>query len=159
MPFFNSYSSFINGNQKEKMSHLLPDSSITLFIGLGFILLVVCGILACTIWTSIRLCKVEPPKLKFLFAMVFLQILLGGLTVFGVKSIKNDPLIDIGTGVGITFLSGILFIKLILKNGWKKSLRVWAVATGMQLVFVPVCSMVMAVGWVRLLLLLYPPQF
>jgi hypothetical protein len=141
------------------MSHLLPDASTTLFLGLGFILLVICGIITLTIWTSLRLSKVESPKLKFLLAMVFLQILLGGLTVFGVKSIKNDPFIDIGSGLGIIFLSGILFIKLMLKNGWKKSLRVWAVATGMQLVFVPVCSVVMAVGWVRLLLLLYPPQF
>ncbi len=141
------------------MSHLLPDSPIILFLGLGFILLINCGIITWTIWTSIRLSKVEPPKLIFLFVIVFLEILLGGLTVFGVKSIKNNLFIDIGSGLGMTFLSGIIFIKLILKNSWKKSLRVWAVATGMQLVFVPVCSAVMVVGWVRLLLLLYPPQF
>jgi len=141
------------------MSQLIPDSSITLFLGLGFILLVICGILACTIWTSIRMCKVQPPKFILLFTMAFVQILLGGLTVFYVKSIMNDPFIDIGSGLGIMFLSGILLIKLILKNSWKKTLRVWAVATGMQLVFVPVCSVLMATGWLRLLLLLYPPQF
>ncbi|MCX6034271.1 MAG: hypothetical protein NTV38_04745, partial [Chloroflexi bacterium] len=62
--------------------------------------------------------------MKLLFAIALLQILLGGLTVFVLRSINDDPFIDIGSGAGITFLSGLFFIKLILKNGWKRSLRV-----------------------------------
>jgi hypothetical protein len=141
------------------MSRFLPNSSTTLFIGLGFYLLIVCGIITWTIWTSLHLSKVEPPKFRFLFVMVLVQFLLGGLTLLGVRSIRNDPFMDIGSGLVIIFLSGIVFIRLILKKSWKTSLRVWFVATGMQLVFVPICSVIMVMGWSRLLLLLYPPQF
>jgi hypothetical protein len=141
------------------MSHTLSGFSITMFLGLGLILLVLCGIIALTTWISFRLRKVEHPKLKFLIAIAFLQILLGGLTVFVLRAIKNDPFIAIGTGLGITILSGLLFIKLIFKYGWKQSLRIWAIAAGMQLVFVPVCSVVMLVGWVMFTFMLYPPQF
>jgi len=97
--------------------------------------------------------------LKFLVAIVFLQILLGVTTGFVVRAIKNDPFICVGTGLGITILSGLLFIKLILKYDWKQSLRIWAIAAGLQLVFVPVCLVVMLVGWVMFTLWLYPPQF
>lgn len=103
--------------------------------------------------------KVDIPKLKLLFAIAFLQILLGVMSVFIVKAIKNDPFIAIGTGFGITFLSGLFFLKFLLKNGWKQSLRVWAIAVAMQLVLVPICSVVILVVWVRFLYWLYPPQF
>jgi hypothetical protein len=142
------------------LSSTLP--VIILFLGLGFILLILCGIITWTIRISLRLNKVDIPKLKFLFSIAFLQILLGVITIFIlfiVGPITDEPFIAIGTGSGITLLSGILFIKLILKNGWKQSLRVWAIAVAMQLVLVPVCSVVMSVALVMFLLLVYPPQY
>jgi len=131
--------------------------AITMCLGLGFILLILCGIITLTTWISFRLRKVESPKLKFLVAIAFLQILLGGLTVFVVKAINDDPFLCFGTGLGVIFLSGLFFIRLIFKYGWKQSLHIWAIAAGMQLVLVPVCSVVMVGGLVGLIFTLYPP--
>ena len=141
------------------MSQHIPGFSISMFLGFVFTFLVLCGIIAWTTWIGFRLRKVEPPKLIFRIAIAFLQILLGGLTVFVVKAIHNDPFIAIGTGLGITILSGPFFMKLILKCGLKQTMHIWAIAAGMQLVFVPVCAVVMVVGWVMISFLLYPPQF
>jgi len=141
------------------MSPSQTDSVIVLLLGLGFILLVIGGIISWTTRISIRLNKVEAPKIRVLFAIAFLQVLLGGLTVIAARAIYNDPFIDLGTGLGMTFLSGLIFIKLLLKNGWRRSLGIWVIAAAMQLVLVPICSGIMVVGWLRFLLLLYPPQF
>jgi hypothetical protein len=141
------------------MSQFTLQPAITLFLGLGFILLVICGIITATIRKSFGIYKLNIPKLKLMFAVAFLQILLGVMTVFIVKGIKNDPFIAIGTGWGMTILSGLFFLKLILKNSWRQSLGVWALASAMQLVLVPICSAVLLVGWVMLLIWLYPPQF
>jgi hypothetical protein len=103
--------------------------------------------------------KEDAPKTKSLFAVSFLQILTGVVTVLVVKMIKDEPLIALGTGLVIILLSGILFIKLILKNGWKQSLRVWGTAAAVQLVLLPVCSVIMSVVWVMFILWLYPPQY
>ena len=111
-----------------------------------------------TIWISFRLRKVEPPKFKFLFAIAFLQILLGILTIYVVDAVNDEPSLYIGTGLGITILSGLLFIKMFLKNDWKQSLRIWAIAAIMQLVFVPVCSVVMLLGLFIIGFMLHPPQ-
>jgi hypothetical protein len=140
------------------MSYSHPDPVIVMLLGLGFIFFVLCGILTWTSLISIRLSKVEPPRSRFLIAIAFLQVLLGGLTGFAIRAIIDDPFIDIGTGLGMTFLSGMFFTKLILKNGWRRSLRVWAIAAAMQLVLVPICSVIMVVGWVMFFLWLYPPQ-
>jgi len=98
------------------------------------------------------------PKLKFLFTIAFLQILLGVMTVWIVKAIQDEPFIAIGTGLIIMLLSGLFFIKWILKNPWKLSLRVWAMAALMQVVLVPVCSVFMSVIGVWFLWRLFPPQ-
>jgi hypothetical protein len=139
------------------LSHFLTYPVIVLLLGLGFILFILCGIITLTIRISIRLNKLEPPKLWFLFAIAFLQLLLGGLTVYALRAIIDDPYIDLGIGLGMTFLSGLFFIKLILKNGWRRSLRVWAIAAAMQLVLVPICSAILVVGWLMLFFFLYPP--
>jgi hypothetical protein len=136
------------------LSYPFPGSTI----GLMSIPLVLWGIMTLTIWISFRLCKVEPPKLKFIFANAFLQVLLGILTVFVVESIKYIPFLIIGTGLGIMILSDLLFIKRFLKNDWKHSLRIWAIAAAMQLVFVPVCSAVMLLGWFVFNFMNHPPQ-
>jgi hypothetical protein len=140
------------------MSQFFTGFSITILIGLLFTLLVLCGIIAWTNRISFRLRKVELPKWRLLFAFAFLQILLGVLTIFVVRAIKNDPFLDIGSGLGVAILSGLVFIKMILKTGWKQALRVWVIAAGMQLVLVPVCSTAMLVVWVMLSFLLFPPQ-
>jgi hypothetical protein len=108
------------------MSLILPDLFNFLVIGLGFNYFVLWGIIVWTIRISFLLRKVESSKYKFHFAIAFLLILLGGLVVFVLRAINDDPFIDIGTRVGITILSGLLLILMILKNGWKRSLRIWA---------------------------------
>jgi hypothetical protein len=141
------------------MSRFLPYPVLALFFGLGCILLVICGVMTWTTRISFRLGKVEPPKLKFLVAVAFLQVLLGVLTVFALKAVKDDPVIDLGIGLGMIFLSGLFLQKLIIKTGWRQCLRIWCIATLIQLVLVPVCSLFLLVGLYLLLLLLYPPQF
>jgi hypothetical protein len=101
---------------------------------------------------------VESPKLRFILAIAFLQILLGILTIYVVELIKYEPFLIIVTGLGVTILSGLLFIKLFLKNDWKQSLRIWAIAAVMQVVFVPVCSGVMLLGWFVFYFMNHPPQ-
>jgi hypothetical protein len=141
------------------MSRILSDPFNFSVIGLVSIPLVLLwGVISLTIWISFRLRKVEPPKFKFLFAIAFLQILLGILTIYVVDAINDEPSLYIGTGLGITILSGLLFIKMFLKNDWKQSLRIWAIAAIMQLVFVPVCSVVMLLGFFIIGFMLHPPQ-
>jgi hypothetical protein len=141
------------------MSPILSDPFNFSVIGLVSIPLVLLwGVISLTIWISFRLRKVEPPKFKFLFAIAFLQILLGILTIYVVDAINDEPSLYIGTGLGITILSGLLFIKMFLKNDWKQSLRIWAIAAIMQLVFVPVCSVVMLYGFFIIGFMLHPPQ-
>jgi hypothetical protein len=140
------------------MSLFLPDPFLFLVVGLVSIPLVLWGIIALTIRISFRLRKVESPKLKFIFAIAFLQTLLGILTLFVVEAIKYEPFLIIGTSLGITILSGLLFIKMFLKNDWKQSLRIWAIAAVMQMVFVPVCSGVMLLGWFVFYFMNHPPQ-
>ena len=140
------------------MSYIPTLPVITLFLGLGFILLILCGITTWTTGVSFRVNKMVTPKLKFLFTIAFLQILLGVMTVWIVKAIQDEPFIAIGTGLIIMFLSGLFFIKWILKNPWKLSLRVWAIAVLMQVVLVPVCSVFMSVIGVWFLWRLFPPQ-
>ncbi len=140
------------------MSRILSDPFPFSAIGLVSIPLVLWGIISLTIWISFRLRKVEPPKFKFLFAIAFLQILLGILTIYVVDAINDEPSLYIGTGLGITILSGLLFIKMFLKNDWKQSLRTWAIASVMQLVLLPVCSAVMLLGWFVFYFINHPPQ-
>jgi hypothetical protein len=141
------------------MSRILSEPYIFSIIGLVFIPLVLWGIIALTIRLSFQLRKVEPPKLKFMFAISFLQILLGILTIYVIELIKYEPFLVFGTALGITILSGLLFIKIFLKNDWKQSLRIWIIAAVMQMVFVPVCSMVMLLGWFVFYFMNHPPQF
>jgi hypothetical protein len=138
------------------MSRILSDPLPFSAIGLVSIPLVLWGIISLTIWISFRLRKLEPPKLRFIFAIAFLQILL--LTMYVVERIKYEPFLIIGTGLGIIILSDLLFIKMFLKNDWKQSLGVWAIASVMQLVFLPVCSAVMLLGWFVYYFINHPPQ-
>jgi hypothetical protein len=92
------------------MSGYLDSFSISMFLGFGIILLILWGIMTGITWISLRLAKVEHPKWRFLFAIAFLQILLGGLTLFVVRAIKIDPFLDVGTGLGMTCLSSLFFI-------------------------------------------------
>jgi hypothetical protein len=136
----------------------IPGFPLISMIGFVSIPLVLMGIMAFTTRISFRLSKVEPPKLRFLFAVAFLQILLLVLTLYVVESIKYEPFLIIGVALGITILAGLFFIIMFLKNNRKQSLRIWAIATVMQLVFLPVCSGVMLMGWFAFNFLNYPPQ-
>jgi hypothetical protein len=141
------------------MSQLLQLPVIIFFLGLVVILLILCGVLAWITRISFRLNKVDAPNTKSLFAISFLQILTGVITVLVIRAIKDDPLIALGAGLVIMLVSGIFLMKLILKIGWKQSLRIWSIAAAVQLVLAPVCSVVMAMAWVMILLWLYPPQY
>jgi hypothetical protein len=141
------------------MSPFSPLPIIILFLCLGFILFALSGIITWSIRVSCRFNGVETPKTKRLFAVGFLQILLGVLTVFAIKAIKDEPLPAIGTGFGITFLSGLFFLKLILKNQWKSCLRLWGIAALLQLVLLPVSAAILLVVFVFLISLLFPPVY
>jgi len=132
---------------------------ITLFLGLGLIFLVLCVIISWTTRISFRINKLEPPSSKLLFATSFLQILLGVITLLTVKTIKIEPLISICSGLVITLLSGLILIKWMLKKNWKHALRLWAVAAALQLVALPVGTVVMLVILVMILNWIYPPQY
>jgi hypothetical protein len=136
------------------MSHIIEPSEVFFYLSLGFLLITLCGIIAVTIRISLRLNKVDAPKLRWLLWIALLQILLGVISII-IESIfgptKEEALIAFVTPLGATLLSGILFIKLILKTGWKQSLRVWGLAAAMQLVLLPVCSFVLFIIYVMLL--------
>jgi hypothetical protein len=139
----------------------IPDQqpAIVLFLGLGLILLVLCVIISWTTRISFRFNQLEPPGSQLLFAAAFLQILLGVITLMIVRTIKNEPLISIGSGLAITLLSELFVIKWMLKKSWKQALRLWAVAAALQLVALPVGSVVMLLILVMVLNWIYPPQY
>jgi hypothetical protein len=140
------------------MNRILSDSTTFSVIGLVSIPLVLLGIMVLTTWTSFRMRKVEPPKLKVMLPIAFLQISLGLLTIYVVELIKYEPFLMIATGLGITILSNLLFIKLFLKDDWRQPLRIWAIAAVMQLVIVPVCSGGMLLSWFVFYFMNHPPQ-
>ena len=139
----------------------IPDQqpAIVLFLGLGLILLVLCVIISWTTRISFRINQLEPPGSQPLFAAAILQILLGVITLMIVRTIKNEPLISIGSGLAITLLSELFVIKWMLKKSWKQALRLWAVAAALQLVALPVGSVVMLLILMMILNWIYPPQY
>jgi hypothetical protein len=137
------------------MSHIPSFSTIVLLLSLGFVLTTLCGVVAATIRISLHLNKVEVPKLRWLLLIALLQILFGIMsivieTILGLT--KGEALIVCyATPLGTTLLSGILFIKLVIKTDWKQSLRIWSLAAIMQLVLLPVCSAVSNLIYMMLL--------
>ena len=137
------------------MSHFPPLSSIVLFLSLGFMLVTLSGVVAATIRISLHLNKVEAPKQRWLLLIALLQILFGIMsivieTIFGLT--RGEALIVCcATPLGTTLLSGILFMKLIIKTDWKRSLRVWSFAAIIQLILLPICSVVLYLIYVMLL--------
>jgi hypothetical protein len=127
-------------------------------IGLVSIPLALWGILSLTIWLSFRLRKLAPPKFGLIIAVAFLQTLLGLLSMYVVERIRYLPFLIIGAGLGVIILSDLFFITSFLKRDWKRSLPVWAIASLMQLVFLPVCSAVMLLGWFVFYFSSHPPQ-
>jgi hypothetical protein len=140
------------------MSQPLPDSAVFLLAGAGLIFLVLLGIITWSIRIGFRSQKSQLPKWKSLFFIAFLQVLLGSLVIITARVFHNDPWIDIGAGLGAVILSGLFFIKLVLKNGWNLSLRVWVVSALLQMLLVSICAGILAVSWVMLYYLLYPPR-
>jgi uncharacterized iron-regulated membrane protein len=141
------------------MSHLSPLSSIVLFLSLGLTLMILSGVMVWTFRISLRLNKVDAPKLRWLFLIAFIQILFGIMsivleTIFGLTR-GEAFLVCCATPLGATLLSGILVIKLVIKTNWKQSLRVWSLAAIMQLILLPVCSVVLYLMYI-LLLSLFP---
>lgn len=137
------------------MSHVPPLSTIVLFLSLGFVLMTLCGVVVATIRISLHLNKVNAPKLRWLLLIALLQILFGIMsivieTILGLT--KGEALIVCcATPLGATLLSGILSIKLVIKTDWKQSLRVWSLAAIMQLILLPVCSVVLYLIYIMLL--------
>jgi hypothetical protein len=132
---------------------------ISLLIGLCIILLILCGIVVLTTWTSIRLSKVQIPKLRILFIVAFLQILLGVVVTAILRAMKVGPLTGVGAGIGTTILAGFLIMKLVLHNSWKQALRVWGVAAAMQLILIPICLVVLLAILMMLSYWIYPPIY
>jgi hypothetical protein len=131
--------------------------TISIILGALILLIVLCGIIAWTTRKSFIWRKTESPKLRLLFVIAILQILLGVITVFAVKGINNHPIIALGFGLAALILSGYFWIKIFLKHGWKQSLRLWSYAAGMQLVLLPVCAAALNIAWLMLTYTLFPP--
>jgi hypothetical protein len=140
------------------MDRILVYPVLVMFLGLGFVLLILCVVIAWTTRISFRLAKQQPPGSGTLFTVAFLQVLLGVLAILALKTIKTVPVI-FASGLGMIILSGLFLQKWLIKAGWRHSLRTWGIAAALQLVIVPVASLVLVMGLVSLLLLLYPPQY
>ncbi len=132
---------------------------VFVFIGLSIILILLCGIFTWTYKVSIRITKVESPKLGRLFGSAFAQILLGVIVTAVLRAMKFEPFTGIASGIGTVILSGIPALKLFVRRNWKQTLQLWGVAVGMQIVLLPICSLILSVAFVQLLLWLYPPIY
>jgi hypothetical protein len=139
------------------MNASFPGFTGTLIISTGVILLVLCGVTAWSIRTGFRCGKLQTPKFGTLGLVAFLQVLIGGLTILGGRAFSDNPWLFIGAGLGLLILVGLFLIKLIFKQSWSDSLRIWAVAGGMQLILVPLCGGILVVGLLMLTFALYPP--
>ena len=131
------------------MDRTIQGFTISIILGSVILLIVLCGIIAWTTRKSFIWRKTESPKLWLLFIIAFLQILLGVITVFAVKAINNNPVIALGSGLGILILSGYFWIKIFLKQSWKGSLRLWSYAAVMQLVLLPICAAALTISLVN----------
>jgi hypothetical protein len=140
-----------------KMSQSFPGFTISIILGTLFVFAILCGIITLTTRKSYRLRKLIPPKLRLLYIIAFLQIFIGVIIVLVVKGINNNPVIALGSGLVALILSGCFWIKILLKNSWKQSLRLWSYAAGMQLVLMPVCAAALTIAWLMLTYTLFPP--
>jgi len=133
--------------------------SVSIYISLSIILLLLCGIITWTYKVSIRINKVESPKFGILFGAAFGQILLGVIVTAVLRAMKFEPVVGIVAGIGTVILSGILILKLSLHRNWKQTLQLWGVAGAMQLVLVPICLGLLFVVFTLLLTWIYPPIY
>jgi hypothetical protein len=131
--------------------------TISIILGVLVLFVVLCGIIAWTTRKSFVWRKTESPKLRLLFIMAFLQILLGVIVVFAAKAINNNPIIALVSGLVVLILSGCIWIKIVLKQSWEQSLRLWSYAAIMQLVLLPVCATILNIAWLMLTFTLFPP--
>ncbi len=141
------------------MSQNNPEASIIMLIGFGVILLILCGIMAWIMRLSHRLGKLDAPQAWLRFLVAFLQILLGIGVILVLREFKITPTISIVSGAGLAFASGLLFIKHLFKYEWKPALRIWLIATALNLLIVPVCTWALLIGWIMVSFMLFPPQF
>jgi hypothetical protein len=132
---------------------------VSIFISLGVILMLLCGIIAWTYKLSIRINKFEDPKFGILFGIAFVQTLLGVIVTAILRAMKFEPFAGLGAGIGTVVLSGILILKLSLQYNWKQTLQLWGIAGVMQLVLIPICLLMLSVVFFLLLYWIYPPVF
>jgi len=132
---------------------------VSIFISLGVILLLLCGIITWTYKLSIRINKVESSKFGILFGIAFVQILLGVIVTAVLRAMKAEPLPGIGAGIGTVVLFGIPILKLSLHRNWKQTIQLWGIAGVMQLVLIPICLLILSVVFFLLLYWIYPPVF
>jgi hypothetical protein len=132
---------------------------VLVLISLTIILLLLCGILAWTYKMSIRINKLDGFKFGIRFEVAFVQILLGVVITAVLRALKFEPITEIAAGIGTAILVGIPALKVFVRLAWKPTLRVWGVAAVMQLVLIPICSLILVMVFIMLLLWLYPPVF
>ena len=135
----------------------LPDSAILLLLVFLVILLILCAIIAWTIRVSFRLRKLVSPRFRMLFVVGFLQVFWGMLILWIIREINYNAVLAIGSGAGLAILTGLFSMKWFFKFGWKKTLGIWSIATGLQIVIVPILVWVMLIGWAMLAYLIDPP--
>lgn len=141
------------------ISQILSSPQVFLVLGLILLLVIIHDLLRSTLHFTHRLLKFEYPQGHALRLIAILQILVGILVTVILRSIHNDPILDLGLGGGLMLLSGIPLIKLFLKYPWKITLLVWGVAVIMQVVVVPVVTMIVIAIFIFLASLIFPPQY
>lgn len=141
------------------MTQLLSSSTLFLILSLILLLVILHILLRGTLRFSHRLLKFDLPKGHSLRLIAVIQVLIGILTTIILRLIHNDPILDLGVGAAVMLLSGLPLIKVFLKYPWKLTWLVWGVAVIMQLVVVPVVTLVTLAIFILLASLLFPPQY
>jgi hypothetical protein len=117
------------------------------------------GGIAWTTRVSFRLDREWQGSLKRIPLLALLQVALGVGAVVLLRAIHNDPLLDLGVGLGVVLLSGLFLMKWFFARPWKATLRIWVVAAAQQFILLPVSGVVLGFLLIMLLTVIFPPQY
>ena len=125
-------------------------------VGVGLILFLLI-LITLTYLFSFLVLKIDRPKFKRVIAIAFFQVLLGILTIVLLRVSTYDSLFILLYALAVLLVSGLFLVKLFLNYSWKQTLSIWAVAGGIQVVVVPICSVILAIISTMILMHLFPP--
>lgn len=130
-----------------------------LLVEIVAILAVLGGVNTLVLGLSFRINHVAPPRAGRLAAAAFVETLAAGIGVLLLQQFKAEPWTALAALAGLPILAGIPVTKLVLRRGWRETLRLWGCASAIQFVVFPVCGMLLAVGGAALAMKIFPPQY